>query len=244
MEEKTIIIVPCYNEAGRLKRDSFVEYAENHPSVQFLFVNDGSKDGTLDMLKSLAASHAQIEYLDVQPNGGKAEAVRRGMLYAAERFGCEYIGFWDADLATPLYEIENFVFEMERGSFDMVTGLRLMRLGAKVHRKTLRHFLGRCFATVASNMLRLPVYDTQCGSKLYRRGIVSQIFEEKFITKWLFDVELLSRYVQAFDQERAEKKIYEYPLLQWEDVGGSQVKMKDFFKAPYELMKIRRKYKK
>ena len=92
-------------------------------------------------------------------------------------------------------------------------------------------------------MLKLPVYDTQCGSKLFRREVVEAIFQEQFITRWLFDVELLARYKQRYGVEQAIQKIYEYPLFQWEDVDGSQLKRRDFFQAPLELMKIRKRYK-
>lgn len=240
---QTTIIIPCYNEAGRLDKEAFANYLVSHSDVQFLFVNDGSTDGTLSMLQDFAKSHVQIAYLDVQPNGGKAEAVRKGMMYAATNFDSDFIGFWDADLATPLDEIDKFVDIIQHTDFEIITGLRLMRLGARVKRKTPRHLLGRCFATVASTMLKLPVYDTQCGAKLYKKNIVTDLFEEKFITKWLFDVELLSRYVKVFGRSAAERNIYEHPLFQWEDVGGSQLKFKDFFKAPYELLKIKRKYR-
>lgn len=239
---KTIVVVPCYNESKRLRQDDFLHYVEQNDDVAFLFANDGSRDNTLDVLQELTAKHERLLMLDIQPNGGKAEAVRKGMLYAAEQYKPDYIAFWDADLATPLEEIEPMVKWADKG-YDAVMGLRLMRLGAKVRRKTMRHYLGRCFATVASMMLKLPVYDTQCGSKLFRREVVEAIFQEQFITRWLFDVELLARYKQRYGVEQAIQKIYEYPLFQWEDVDGSQLKSRDFFKAPLELMKIRKRYK-
>ena len=239
---KTIIVVPCYNESKRLRQDDFLHYVEQNDDVAFLFANDGSRDNTLEVLQELTAKHERLLMLDIQPNGGKAEAVRKGMLYAAEQYKPDYIAFWDADLATPLEEIEPMVKWADKG-YDAVMGLRLMRLGAKVKRKTMRHYLGRCFATVASMMLKLPVYDTQCGSKLFRREVVEAIFQEQFITRWLFDVELLARYKQRYGVEQAIQKIYEYPLFQWEDVDGSQLKSRDFFKAPLELMKIRKRYK-
>ena len=238
---KTIIVVPCYNESRRLRQDDFLHYVEQNPDVAFLFANDGSKDNTLDVLQQLCSRHERLLLLDLQPNGGKAEAVRRGMLHAASQYNPEFIAFWDADLATPLSEIEPMVQWAERG-YDIVMGLRLMRLGAKVRRKSSRHYLGRCFATVASMMLRLPVYDTQCGAKLFRTHVVNEIFQEQFITRWLFDVELLARYKQRYGVEQATCKIYEFPLFQWEDVDGSQLKSRDFFKAPLELIKIKRKY--
>lgn len=239
---KTIVVVPCYNEAKRLHQDDFLHYVEQNEEVAFLFANDGSRDNTLEVLQSLTARHERLLLFDIQPNGGKAEAVRRGMLYAVEHYDAQYVAFWDADLATPLNEIEPMVAWADKG-YDVVMGLRLMRLGAKVRRKPLRHYLGRCFATVASMMLDLPVYDTQCGAKLFRREVVETIFQEQFITRWLFDVELLARYKQRYGTENAKEKIYEFPLFQWQDVDGSQLKSRDFFKAPVELMKIRRKYK-
>lgn len=239
---KTIVVVPCYNEAKRLRQDDFLHYVEQNEDVAFLFANDGSRDNTLEVLQSLTARHERLLLFDIQPNGGKAEAVRRGMLYAVEHYNAQYVAFWDADLATPLNEIEPMVAWADKG-YDVVMGLRLMRLGAKVRRKPLRHYLGRCFATVASMMLDLPVYDTQCGAKLFCREVVETIFQEQFITRWLFDVELLARYKQRYGTENAKEKIYEFPLFQWQDVDGSQLKSRDFFKAPVELMKIRRKYK-
>lgn len=239
---KTIVVVPCYNESKRLPQDAFLDYVERHDDVAFLFANDGSRDNTLEVLQSLTARHERLLLLDIQPNGGKAEAVRKGMLYAAEHYKPEYIAFWDADLATPLDEIKPMVEWADRG-YDAIMGLRLMRLGAKVKRKPMRHYLGRCFATVASLMLDLPVYDTQCGAKLFRTEVVEAIFPEQFITRWLFDVELLARYKKVYGKERAISKIYEFPLFQWQDIDGSQLKSRDFFKAPVELMKIKRKYK-
>ncbi|MCQ2272358.1 MAG: glycosyltransferase [Bacteroidales bacterium] len=226
-----------------MKKEEFIRFASEHPQIDFLFVNDGSTDNTLFVLQQLSEKYEHLHYLNVQPNGGKAEAVRKGMMYAAQNHFSDFIGFWDADLATPLFEIENFVHNIQRKDFDIVTGLRLMRLGADVKRKSSRHYLGRCFATTAAIALKLPVYDTQCGAKLYKTSIVPTLFSEPFITRWLFDVELLARYKKAFGIEQTINKIYEYPVLAWEDVNGSQVKTKDFFKAPYELWKIIRKYK-
>lgn len=239
---KTLLVVPCYNESKRLPQQAFVDYVEHHPDVAFLFANDGSRDNTLQVLQELTARHERLFLLDIQPNGGKAEAVRKGMLHAASQYHPEYVAFWDADLATPLDEIEPMVQWADKG-YDIVMGLRLMRLGAKVRRKTMRHYLGRCFATTASMMLHLPVYDTQCGAKLFRTSVVNDLFSEPFITRWLFDVELLARYKQCFGIDRAVEGIYEFPLFQWQDVDGSQLKSRDFFKAPAELLKIHRKYK-
>ena len=144
----------------------------------------------------------------------------------------DFIGFWDADLATPLSEIPRFVHIAADHDYKVVTGLRLLRLGAGVRRKKLRHYLGRCFATAASVMLGLPVYDTQCGAKLYRTEVVTTLFSEKFITRWLFDVEILARYIVAYGRTAATNEIYEHPVFAWEDIAGSRLKAHDKTQIP------------
>lgn len=239
---QTTIIIPCYNEEKRLPIIEFLFFIEKNKNVQFLFVNDGSKDKTAEVLKKISSQNECLLMLDLQNNRGKAEAVRQGMLYAEEHLNSNYIGFWDADLATPLNEIERFIDCFQKNDCQVVMGCRLMRLGANVKRKKIRHYLGRLFATTASIVLNLHVYDTQCGAKLYKAAIVKSLFDKPFISRWLFDVELLARYITIFGLEEATKNIYEYPLSSWEDVDGSLIKKKDFFKAPMELWKIKRKY--
>jgi glycosyltransferase involved in cell wall biosynthesis len=239
---QTTIIIPCYNEEKRLPVDAFLSFVKTNKDVQFLFVNDGSKDGTAEVLKNLGVQNKCFVMLDLQNNRGKAEAVRQGVLYARTHFNSEYIGFWDADLATPLNEIDRFLECLQKNNCTMVMGCRLMRLGAKVKRKNTRHYPGRIFATIASVVLKLKVYDTQCGAKLFNVNVIDPLYEKPFISRWLFDVELLARYIKTFGLEEATKNIYEYPLASWEDVAGSSIKMKDFFKAPFELWKIKRHY--
>jgi glycosyltransferase involved in cell wall biosynthesis len=238
----TVIIIPCYNEANRIDRQAFIDFSKENPSIAFLFVNDGSKDNTLEILSELTHNQENLHLLNLEKNGGKAEAVRNGMLHANNTLSPTYIGFWDADLATPLNEIPLFVKWMQKNDYEIITGLRLMRLGASVVRKKSRHYFGRVFATVTANMLKISVYDTQCGAKLYKSEVVPALFEEKFTTRWLFDVELLARYIRLFGHQAAKEKIYEYPIFSWEDIQGSQLKMKDFIKAPLELLKIKRRY--
>ena len=238
----TVIVTPCYNEANRIDRQAFIDFARENPSVAFLFVNDGSRDNTLEILSELTHNQENLHLLNLEKNGGKAEAVRNGMLHAVNTLSPKYIGFWDADLATPLNEIPFFIEWIQKGDYEIITGLRLMRLGAKVVRKKSRHYFGRIFATVTASMLKISVYDTQCGAKLYKSEIVPALFEEKFITRWLFDVELLARYIRQFGHQQAKNKIYEYPVFSWEDIQGSQLKIKDFIKAPLELLKIKRRY--
>jgi dolichyl-phosphate beta-glucosyltransferase len=122
-------------------------------------------------------------------------------------------------------------------------GSRWERLGAQIDRKYFRKFIGRIFATAVANILRLKVYDTQCGAKLFRAEIVELLFSEKFVSKWFFDVELLYRYQLAVGKKVLMANVVEVPLRTWNHISGSKLKFKDFVSAPFELFKIYRFYK-
>lgn len=233
------LIIPCYNEGTRLDIQEIKNFLASSSEVHLLFVNDGSKDKTLSILKTLSDEHREVDYLDLEKNGGKAEAVRRGFLHARSIKSFDYFGFWDADLATPFSEMNNFKRVLKISSFDVVMGSRILRLGGKVDRVWYRHLLGRLFATFASISLGLPVYDTQCGAKFFKSNLVEELFLEKFISYWIFDVELLFRYKKLVEKS----SIYELPLDKWVDVAGSKLSPLDFLKAPMELLKIYKKYK-
>ncbi|MBP6217495.1 MAG: glycosyltransferase [Oligoflexales bacterium] len=235
---RATIIIPCYNEEKRLPQENFVEFMKSHPHIQFLFVNDGSTDGTMDLIKSLSARCPQASYLNLQKNIGKAEAVRLGVLKAL-KMEAPYVGYWDADLATPLDEIPKFlrVFQ-EIPHLELVMGTRIMLLGRKIERPFVRHVLSRIFASFASSVLQLPVYDTQCGAKLFFVSPkFASIFSKPFLSRWIFDVEILSR--MGTPQETINT-VFELPLSSWQDVDDSRVKVKDFFNAISELFKIYR----
>ncbi|MDR2384338.1 MAG: glycosyltransferase [Tannerella sp.] len=239
---KTIIIIPCYNEEHRLRSGEFLDYIRTHLDTAFLFVNDGSRDNTLKIIQSLSLQNERLMYLHLPQNGGKAEAVRQGILYASQQWQPENIGFWDADLSTPLSEIAYFIRQMKESGRSMIIGMRIKRLGAEVQGKTSRSLLGRLFATTVSAMINLPTYDTQCGAKLFKTSLAASLFREPFISKWLFDIELLARYVQLAGMSTVCAQVYEYPVHKWRHVEGSKLKLPDFLLAPWELLKIRQKY--
>ena len=241
-----VIVVPCHDEAERLALDRFDAFAAREPSIRFLFVNDGSSDSTPELLRRLESRDPdRFAVLDQPRNRGKAEAVRVGMRAAFERHPT-YAGYWDADLATPLDTIPSFVELLgKRSDLDMVLGSRVKLMGRRIERSAWRHYPGRVLATLSSLVLGLPIYDTQCGAKLFRSSPeISELFAEPFLSNWLFDVELLARYVRArrgTDRPQPEDTIYEFALHAWRDVPGSKIRPWDFFVALLELARIHRR---
>ncbi|MFT3927510.1 MAG: GtrA family protein [Myxococcales bacterium] len=238
---QTWIVVPCFNEAARLDTQAFLAALESNRELGFLFVNDGSTDDTMIVLRRLAERFPErVELIDQQPNQGKAEAVRVGMLRAMQK-GAPYAGFFDADLATPLSEVPEFVRVLEHNAeVEVVLGARVALLGRDIERKASRHYLGRVFATAASLVLALPVYDTQCGAKLFRvNERTQQLFARRFGSRWIFDVEMIARYLALRDDRRG---LFELPVRKWTDVGDSRVRAVDFGRAIGEMAEIYRAY--
>lgn len=242
VQPEVIVVVPCFNEARRLSEQAFLNFTDQHRGYHFLFVDDGSRDETLVKLNSLKEQRPDcFHILSLEQNSGKAEAVRRGFVQLMTS-GAPFLAFWDADLATPLETLPLFLkaFE-EHPRVEIVLGARVRLLGHSIERKAVRHYLGRIFATCASLVLNLPVYDTQCGAKMFRvTGTLRAIFEKRFSSRWIFDVEILARYLKqlALPRTEAEEYLYELPLPVWKDIAGSKVKPGDFFKAFSELIRI------
>jgi glycosyltransferase involved in cell wall biosynthesis len=241
-----VVVVPCYNEARRLPVSKFEAFLGDAPDVGFVFVDDGSHDGTCELLRGLEQSAAgRVVIVELPANRGKAEAVRAGMLRAFERQPA-YLGFWDADLATPLPALLEFRDLLDaRRDLEMVFGARVVLLGRSIERRALRHYLGRMAATAISLALGLRVYDTQCGAKLFRATpSVRALFEEPFTSRWLFDVEILARLIQSLrgDPGAAKDLVYEYPLAEWTDMEGSSLTPADYARAAVDLLRIWRRY--
>lgn len=240
--QKCILVIPCYNEASRLDLQAYALFLEQFPRVNLLFVNDGSTDQTQERLETFSAQHSErVSILRLEHNAGKAEAVRIGMLKVMG--DADFVGYWDADLSTPLDELALFIEEFERfENLQIVMGSRVNILGRNIQRKLTRHYVGRIFATLVSILLNTPFYDTQCGAKVFRSSkIVRELFTETFNTRWIFDVELLQRYLNtstASETDHISQLIHEVPLNNWRDIAGSKIRLRDFAVACFDLMKL------
>jgi dolichyl-phosphate beta-glucosyltransferase len=220
-----MVIVPCFNEEERLDRQAFVALGQSG-EVRLLFVDDGSTDGTGPALDGLAEASTGIDVLHLLRNMGKAEAVRLGCLRAIAE-GAPIVGYFDADLATPGPELLRMIRTLEaQPDLAAVFGSRVARLGSHIERSPFRHYTGRFFATAASWALEVAVYDTQCGSKVFRvNPNLTAAFEIPFRSTWSFDVQLCQR---LFDGTAAlpglgTDSFLELPLDTWRDIAGSKV---------------------
>lgn len=233
---KSILVIPCYNEERRLNVSEFRRFVSHNSRVQLLFVNDGSTDGSLQMLSNLQHAAHNCSVLDLPHNMGKAEAVRQGILEALRR-RAEFVGFWDADLATPLNAAEKFVQVLEHHEQILaVIGSRVRMLGHRIERTFSRRTASRLFNTAASLVLGTSIVDSQCGAKMFRNTPeVKDAFSKPFRSRWIFDVEVLAR-LRAHRPLR--DSVYECPLDDWHHVQGSKLRGKDFLRAVFELYAI------
>jgi glycosyltransferase involved in cell wall biosynthesis len=229
------LVIPCYNEESRL---NIGEYRKFSDRIYFLFVNDGSSDGTLKLLENEAAGFASV--LNLERNSGKAEAVRRGMMHLKTLpfyDEMEWGGFWDADLATPLDEVENML-KFGNGicpDADAVFGSRIYRLGSEIKRSPMRRFISRFFCLIFKTIYRIDTYDSQCGAKIFKKEVMDVAFSEPFISRWIFDVEIILR-LKNF-------RIVEYPVKKWVDVKGSKVmKLGNVVTISRDIFRLWKKY--
>jgi glycosyltransferase involved in cell wall biosynthesis len=238
---RTLIIIPCYNEASRLEPQAFLDFSGKHQHIHFLFVNDGSSDNTADLLNNLAlAAPGSITAYHLKRNQGKAEAVRQGFIRGFT-MGPDIIGFLDADLASPLGTIPELETAMAMENKDIAMAARVALLGRDIERNPARHYAGRVFATAASMILGLRVYDTQCGAKLFRvTDRLKKVFAAPFTVKWIFDVEILARFIitEKDGAPKVRNICTEYPLRTWIDKKGSKIRLKDFLVSGFDLFKI------
>ena len=234
--QKTLaLVVPCFNEARRLNASAFLKAVEDYPWLSICFVDDGSTDSTAGILARLAAFSPAFHAIYLDRNVGKAEAVRRGVNYMLENSRAELVGFWDADLATPFGELPAFVRHFSESRFvQAVIGARWPHLGSRISRSFFRGLTGTVMKALIRLVLRAPVYDTQCGAKVFSRELASRIFDRPFLSRWLFDVELLRR----MGAPLLNRAVREQALSVWTDVPGSSLSLLDSFRLSGDLLRI------
>ena len=231
------LVVPCKDEALRLDQGAFLQAVAEIPGLALLFVDDGSTDSTADVIARLVKSSPAIDALYLPQNRGKAEAVRAGMQQLLTNGGTSLVGFWDADLATPLEAVVRFaeVFDVHP-DLQMAVGSRWPHLGAHVDRSVLRNCAGTVMKFLISRLLSAPIYDTQCGAKVMTRALAERLFARPFVSRWLFDVELFRR----MGRTAVLQGVRELPLDVWRDVSGSKMTFRSALFSIFDLLRIAR----
>jgi len=227
------IVIPAYNEQVRLpdtlRRVERYLQETNWAFHEILIVDDGSTDGTFDAAMNFAGTKPNIRLLRNPGNRGKGFSVRHGMLEARG----EWRLFSDADLSTPIEELEKLWSAVAQGRNQVAIGSRALdRSLIGVHQPGFRETMGRIFNAVVRAATGLSISDTQCGFKLFRGNVAEEVFSRQTLERFGFDAEVL--YIAA----RRGYSIAEVPV-RWNHVEGSKVGMLTGLHAFRELLDIR-----
>jgi dolichyl-phosphate beta-glucosyltransferase len=228
------IIVPAYNEARCIAATlaRIRAYAvDRNQRCEVIVVDDGSADGTGDIVRRFAAEPLDLRLLVSPVNRGKGHAVREGMLAAT----AELALMCDADLSTPIKELEKLLPWLDRG-YDVVIGSRDMPESVlDPPQPRLRRWLALGFRAIRRRLLLRELRDTQCGFKLLRRDAARASFSRQATAGWLFDCEVLGI------AERLGYRIKEVGVV-WRDNPDSRVKpVREALLAVPTLLSIRRR---
>lgn len=238
------VVIPCYNEEKRLASDEFKQFVNSNLGYHLCFVNDGSEDNTLDVLHKLKkGSEGRISIYNCKENFGKAEAVRLGMLHLSKQQQFDYIGFLDADLSTNFEDFDALVDTIEASNFKIVSGSRITRMGAEIKKESARAIISNAINFIIRKTLGMDFKDTQCGAKIMTIDVIEDTFQTKFLTRWLFDVEIFMRMRKKYGLEKAKTLLCEKPLNRWVHKDGSKVSYKDSFKILSQIVQIAFHYK-
>ncbi|MDE2179284.1 MAG: glycosyltransferase family 2 protein [candidate division NC10 bacterium] len=204
------IVIPAYNEANRIGPSlrKIEAYVKGHPDFcEVIVVDDGSQDGTAQVIQSLAEAHPWVRLLRNPINTGKGAAVKLGVLSA---HGGE-IAFCDADLSVPIEELDQLLACLD-GGYDIAIGSRVRTTPDKrVQRRVLRRLMASAFNLLVRALLVHRIVDTQCGLKAFKTAVALDLFSQQSISGFAFDVELLWR------AQRSGYRIAEVPISWIED---------------------------
>jgi glycosyltransferase involved in cell wall biosynthesis len=229
--QKTAIIIPCYNEEKRIKKELVVSLL-TQCDVDIYLANDGSTDGTIKVLEDIAADYKErCIVIDYKQNRGKAATIYNAANELLNSNLYSHIGYFDADFSTPVPEMLKMLKELNRKPEFFITGCRVKLLNTNINRKLYRHIIGRVIVTLINLRFKLGVYDTQCGAKIFPVTIAKTAFSKPFLTSWLFDMEIFIR----LKNNNLMYNGREFPLRTWTDVEGSKLGWKTAFKILKEM---------
>jgi len=184
------IVIPAYNEESRIGstlRRIFDYLSEQSYEAEVLVVVDGSQDRTIDVLRDFTDNFPRLVVLDNKTNRGKGFSVRRGMLESSGQF----LLFSDADLSTPIEEVERLLEHLHCGYDVAVASRGLPDADLRVRQPWWRQFMGKSFNRLVQGLVLPGICDSQCGFKCFSRDVAQEIFSRQRIDRFGFDVEVL-----------------------------------------------------
>lgn len=237
------IIIPCYNEEKRIPAEVISTFLQGKENIKIIFINDGSTDKTMDQLEKIKKQHpSKIFILTHDKKMGKAEAVRTGLLESITDPQISHHAYLDADLSISPDELFRLQQMLLASGKKFIFGSRVKKIGSNIIRNEWRHFYSRIIATIVGAIIRLNVYDTQCSAKIFQTELIPIIFNDKFKTRWLFDVEVICRIHNHYGDLNAIGS--EEPVLEWIEKKGSKLRWYNFFRIVKEVFVLRKYYRK
>jgi len=228
------IIIPVYNEEKRLHASlsKIVDYVREKGisnNSEIIVVNDGSQDNSVSVINQFKENYDFIKLVDYKDNKGKGYAVKKGVLSAKG----QYILFMDADLSTPLEEINKVIGFLDK-EYDISIGSRGLKDSDRVIRQPIyRQTMGKIFNLMVRLLLIKNIKDTQCGFKCFKKEVAREIFNQTVIDRFSFDVEIL------YIAQKKGYRIKEVPV-KWYNSPDSKVGLiKDSSKMLFEILKIK-----
>jgi dolichyl-phosphate beta-glucosyltransferase len=237
------LIIPAYNESSRIRPSLEKVYAYLDKTIydsEVIVVDDGSKDDTVKVVERFigdtpASPRVTVKVIPLGDNQGKGAAVRRGMLEAKGKVRI----FTDADLSTPIYEIEKVIPLLEAQHYDVVVGSRAAegRKLVKKHQPWYRETMGRFFNVLVQAFVFRGIKDTQCGFKGFTDRAAKTLFSRQKVTGFSFDVEIL------YLAKRAGYHVKELAVEWYNDERSTVGAVSDSARMFMELMRIRSLHK-
>lgn len=236
------LIVPAFNEERRWSR-SYWEQVSTLDGLGLTFVDDGSTDSTLNLIRAFCADSGH-EVISHRRNRGKSEAIRFGLnhVLGGSRSSVALVGYLDADGAFPFSSIQAVTATaasvLRDEAIDAFWPARVQLAGRTIVRKRSRHVLGRAIASLLGQRVRPLPYDTQTGFKIFRNSNdLRACLAEPFLTRWFADVELLIRWQQ---NRGSEMRIWEEPVPAWYEIGGSHISGRETVRIMSDLVRLAR----